>query len=440
MRPLALCLLACAAAFSAESAPATDGRRELRKKVCSEGAYLRGPRTAAEGLSGASAVEGREPGAGDGALFRFTPPAEGCDGALERFFSGAGAGFEISPAFETDASGVRVELRPEQAAQRMVRLRSLSQVATVDPQLAGRFFDNKLAQGDVRAIATLDRDAGLPRAPGLSSYYVSDGKPRVPFSYTALPRRTGLAQDTVPDPREASPLRRTGEWEVPADRQVPDPASQPWYSRAAGRARGAWNDLRAEVGDRLGGAPISAWEGGNRFLPEASHTNYPPGSPNTVGFVPVPNAPGLRHACQPGCFGTPKVMQMLAAMGAQYAQYFPGETFPVGGVSLPKGGPFPPHVSHQIGLDADIPFPTRGFDVQRNSLIVASVVRALPDFRKINGRQYILIDASKHASLRWGLDRLVQEGNLTAEQRDRAVGTLTHWPSHNDHFHIRITR
>ena len=428
------------AAHAAEKTEKPKKKDALRDRVCSEGAYLRGPRAAAERLAGAERVEGGEQGGEGSGLFRFTPPKEGCDQAVAGFFSGAGSGFEISPAFETNASGARVELRPEEASRRMVRLASLNRVANTDPQLSGRFFDNRLTQGDVTAIGTLDRDAGLALAPGLATYYVSDGRPRAAFAYTQLPPKPPLAQDTVPDPRESTPIRRTGQWQVPPERQVPDPASLPWHRRAADRVSRGWNDLRAEVSDRFQGSPINSWMGGTRFLPDVAPPQYPPGSPNTVGFVRVPNSPGLRHACEPGCYGTPKMMQLLASMGQQYTQYFPGETFPVGGVSRPQGGPFPPHVSHQIGVDADIPFPTRGFDVQRNSLVVASVVRALPDFHKINGVQYILIDQSKHASLAWGLDRLVAEGNLTAEQRDRAVRSLTHWPSHNDHFHIRVTQ
>lgn len=434
MRPLILPLLACAAAVAVQAADKPDRPRrkdDLRSRVCSEGAYIRGPRSAAESLPGAERVQGGEQGGEGSGLFRFTPPKEGCERSVGGFFSGAGAGFDIAPAFETDSSGARVELRPEEASRRMVRLASLSRVAGADPRLAARFFDNRLSQGDVTAMAGLDRAAGLELAPGLSSY-VSDGGRRVPFTFTERPPRRGVADDSaVPPLGEPRPLQPSRPWNVPREQLPPEQYSRP---------RQWWNDLRAEVGDAVRGGPINAWEGGRTILPQTPPVNVEPGSPNTVGFVALPNAPGLRHACRPGCWGTPKMMRLLAAMGAQFNQYFPNEAMSVGGISLPRGGPFPPHVSHQVGLDVDISFSRGGggFDVQRNSLIVASVVRQLPDFRKINGRQYILVDASKHGSLRWGLDRLVAEGNLTAEQRDRALGTLTHWPNHNDHFHIRI--
>lgn len=438
MRPLLpLLAFALAVSVSAGEPPEKPARKpqNLRQRVCAEGAYLRGPRAGAAQLAGAERVEGGTQGgaqnAPDSGLFRFTPPKEGCEEAVESFFSGAGSGFEISPRFETDASGARRELQPEEASRRMVRLASLNRVATGDANLADRFFENRLNRGDVTALAGLDAERGLAQAPGTMSYFVSDGQPRVPFTFTPRPRRTGVASDTVPGPREPGPLPASQPWSVPESQRPPE---------SYGPVRQWFNDLRAETADYFRGSPINTWEGNNRILPSVPHPDFPPGSPNTVGFVRLPNAPGLRHACEPGCYGTPKMMQLLAGMGAQFAQYFPGQAMSVGGISKPQGGPFPPHVSHQVGLDADISFAggARSFDVQRNTLIVASVVRQLPDFHKINGRQYILVDASKHGSLAWGLDRLVQEGNLTGEQRDRAVRALTHWPHHNDHFHIRI--
>jgi hypothetical protein len=433
VRPLLLPLLACAAAVAVHAAdkPQRPRERSLRERVCSEGAYLRGPRAAAGRLQGAARVEGGEQGGEDSGLFRFTPPKEGCEQAVSGFFTGPGAGFEIAPAFETGPGGARVELRPEEASRRMVRLASLSRVAESDPRLAARFFDNRLSQGDVTAMAGLDRQAGLALAPGLSSY-VSDGGRRVPFAFTERPRVRGVSDDTaVPPLGEPRPLQPSRPWNVPPEQVPPAEYSRPrqWFNNAV-----------AEVRDAIGGGPINAWEGGRTVLPQTTPVDVPPGSPSTQGFVQLPNAPGLRHNCRPGCWGTPRLVQLITAMGQQFDQYFPGQGMAVGHLSLPQGGRFPPHVSHQVGLDVDISFVggTRGFDVQRNTMIVASVVRFRDDFVKQNGRQYILVDASKHAALTWGLDRLVAEGNLTAEQRNRAVGALTHWPHHNDHFHVRV--
>jgi hypothetical protein len=192
------------------------------------------------------------------------------------------------------------------------------------------------------------------------------------------------------------------------------------------------------VGDFVQGSPIANYEGERTILPNPTPIRSAGGDQRIN--VRLQATTGITPRCEPGCYGTQKMIALLVGMGEEFSAYYQGKrTLSVGGISKPGGGYFPPHVSHQKGIDADISFQSNGgFDVAANAMIVAAVVRKLPDFRHINGQEYILCDQSKHAAVGYGLDQLVKQGNLTPEQAARGKSVLVHWPNHNDHFHVRI--
>ncbi len=258
------------------------------------------------------------------------------------------------------------------------------------------------------------------------------------------------AADAAPDPYTAAPgaglpggLRRDAAPPSPGAIRPPkafEPIPANVVPQEPGRIRQYYNNFKAEVGDYIHGSPIANYEGQRTILPNPAPIMITPGSDQSVS-VPLPNAAGLERRCAPGCYGTAKMISVLVGMGQEYSAYFQGKrSMSVGGISKLGGGYFPPHVSHQKGIDADVTFARGqdGFDVYANAMIVAAVVRKLPDFRHINGREYILVDQSKHAAIGYGLDALVRQGNLTPEQAARGKSALVHWPNHNDHFHIRI--
>ena len=138
------------------------------------------------------------------------------------------------------------------------------------------------------------------------------------------------------------------------------------------------------------------------------------------------------------------MIKIIVSMGEKYAAYFAeirsGAKFGVWDISKYGGGRLGGHLSHQRGVDFDLPFiGGRGnFDVQANSMAIAALMLSKPDFHHVPGQEMILVDYSLHDALGKGLRRLASEGVISEDQARRAVGALIHWPKHNDHFHIRI--
>lgn len=261
----------------------------------------------------------------------------------------------------------------------------------------------------------------------------------------AKPTSDPLDPKSPNDPRSPAQLAKEKSLKAPPAPNAIVPPATPMVvppdvvPTEPGRIRQFYNNLKAEVGDYIQGSPIANYEGERTILPNPTPVMIPPGSDQSVN-VRLPQAKGLTPRCEPGCYGTAKMISVLVGMGEEFSAYYQGQkTMSVGGISKLGGGYFPPHVSHQKGIDADITFQGgRSFDVAANSMIVASVIRKLPDFHHINGREYILVDQSKHAAIGYGLDQLVKQGNLTPEQAARGKSVLVHWPNHNDHFHVRI--
>ncbi|MDX6770593.1 MAG: penicillin-insensitive murein endopeptidase [Elusimicrobiota bacterium] len=439
MRPLSLPPLACAllllaASVHAERPDPPAGRRApkaLRDKVCAEGAYLSAApgreEQAAAGASDAPNGESvpdaeRGEGRGRGGMWRVRPGRDDasrrqCGEQFESFFSGHAGDFTIAPAVDERGQPVT----PEQAAGRSVSLASLSRLSTTDAGAIERFFENRLKRADVAALSGFDQAAGRGQAPG-NATFVNDGGQRVPFEFTPRPRATGLAAE-VPGPEAPRPIQpRQRAWDAPP------PADY-------GGVRQRFADWGAQLNDYWSGSPVARAEG--RPILPPPQTNYPTGQ-TSIQSALIP-APGLNLACGSRCFGTADMLRLLTAAGDDYQRYMQGAAMRVGDISQRGGGPISGHVSHQKGVDVDISFVghPRTFDVQANTMIVAAIARNW-DLYHIPGVQYILVDASKHAALYAGLDRLVSEGVLDAERAAKAKRALRHWPNHNDHFHLRI--
>lgn len=54
------------------------------------------------------------------------------------------------------------------------------------------------------------------------------------------------------------------------------------------------------------------------------------------------------------CYGRPEVIQAIISICSEWAKLYPKPRIGVGNISLPSGGPMPPHSSHQHGLDVDL--------------------------------------------------------------------------------------
>ena len=480
---MSACLLAASAGADPQPKPAKTPVDILKDQVCKEGAYVR-PKPKKEAKPAASSDEktdksdktdktDKTPDAppklpsgdggdfapvGDTGMSKFTP-TDGCAGGdtgFDKLFKAGPDGvvpadsLEIAPATKDG-----VPPGPERFTS-LTGLTHLLENKAQSAELMKGFFDgsNPAALNDIKARADA-ADAAAAAALAEGTVAGDIGPKPLPEGMVA-PKAVKLDDKAVPPPGSRKdpaivtpPPPKTRFNPAAADVPPPAPAERSFFG-------GLGNDVSAVAHDIVDNrAGMISNEG---FMPRSDATNagaVPPvnSNPDPSITVPLPGAPikprdpqlappavGINpNGCRPGCYGTARMISLLKSVGEQYSSYVGGK-LNVGGISLYTGGPFPPHVSHRKGIDADISFVNhgKGFDRVENAMIVAGVVRALKDFHHINGVEYILCDQSKHAAIGEGLDYLVKQGILTQPQADRGKSVLVHWPNHNDHFHIRM--
>jgi hypothetical protein len=213
------------------------------------------------------------------------------------------------------------------------------------------------------------------------------------------------------------------------------------------------NDYTAVARDVVAGQPIATemgWAPGviNPFL----HNTTPAQLSGVAGVDKMLPAgiPGQSRECGRGgngdyaCWGTKDMVAILTSMGQKYDAYFKKigmcDKIRIGDISREGGGYLAGHVSHQRGVDVDLRFVggRGGFNVQANSMVIAALMLSVPNYRNIPGQQMILVDQSLHGAIGAGLDKLVTEKVITADEASRAKAALRHWPNHRDHYHLRI--
>jgi len=450
---LFLAFPALAGLFDGPKAP-----KEILDKACADGAYIRpkkgtkpaipkaAPKKKTVKTKGKDGKETEETASDDDNggfapagnetddMMKFTPKGD-CSSFDKLFARDPKTKKSLSDDLEIAPASVDGKpLSPDEVSSRFVSLAGLSKLKTTNPEMVKRFFDGSVTASDRSFLTTLGAagDSETKAMLGLDNAVQvgAPGPPREPLSMTES-KKVKL-DGKVPGLDDSSDIH-------PLDGPAPTPPAQ-YAPTEPGTIRRFYNNAKAEVIDWAGGSPIANAEGEREVLSNPTPIIDKPGSDQRVN-VRVPEAPGLRPVCEPGCYGTQKMIALIVGMGADYNAYFKGERkISVGGVSKLGGGYFPPHVSHQHGIDGDFPFAKsdKGFDALANAMIVASVIRKMPSFQHINGREYILVDQSKHAAVGWGLDQLVAQKNLTPEQAARGKSVLVHWPNHNDHFHVRI--
>jgi len=463
---LASCLLAVS--VSADPKPKKDKtpKELLKERVCKDGAYVR-PKPKAEakpdakdkdkkdapslptGLGGLFSSAG-----GDDGVSKFTP-SDDCSsegGAFDKLFEPGADGAVPADSLEIAAATKDGAVPGPEKFTSLSGLTHLLANKAQSPELMKGFFDGSATPAGLKEIQARSAAADSAAAGGdgaVLAGVVNKPWPKgmIESKKIALDNReppspgAHKAADVVTPPPPKEKFNPQA-----ADIPPAVPASRPFWS-------GLGNDFSAVRNDYNSGGGMISNEG--FFSRDTTNANYVPppnGNPNPSITVPLPGAPvrpgapenapeapGINPRCKPGCYGTDRMISLLKSMGEQYHNYI-GGSLNVGGISLYQGGPFPPHVSHRLGVDADITFVNNGggFAPVENAMIVASVVRALSDFRHINGREYILCDQSKHAAIGRGLDFLVKQGVLKQEDADRGKSVLVHWPGHNDHFHVRI--
>lgn len=179
------------------------------------------------------------------------------------------------------------------------------------------------------------------------------------------------------------------------------------------------------------------------------------GGPNTGGCIAgavslPPEGPGFQtiHLDRSAFWGAPQTIAHLELFGREAAQAgLP--TLLVEDISKPRGGPMPGgHVSHQIGLDADVGLdmrprgPLAGAD--RQSIELSSVVR--PDGRDVDPAVWSprVIDLLRTAAGLPDVDRIlvnpaIKKALCREVTGDRSwLHLIRPWYGHAAHMHIRF--
>lgn len=170
--------------------------------------------------------------------------------------------------------------------------------------------------------------------------------------------------------------------------------------------------------------------------------------------VAMPSGEGYVLKRPEQAWGTPRTVALLRQAIRMYRATQGGPDVRVGDISLPGGGPFPPHVSHREGRDVDVGYVLRGAERNRERFI-ATHARNLDADRtwalleslfSTGAVAYVFMDYElqrllyAHAQAA-GVDRSrLSELFQYPRGRRASMGKIRHWPGHINHFHVRFAR
>lgn len=175
-----------------------------------------------------------------------------------------------------------------------------------------------------------------------------------------------------------------------------------------------------------------------------------------VNATPLPvSGPGFRRLSKQSKhdWGTGHMISLLQGASGEFARVFdPNAVILVGGISQQFGGHFPPHKSHQNGLDADVAYVgTHGFDsvLDRDRKVTDRLdrMRNWQYFRLMHGQKirdkskvlpsFTMIFVSpeiKGAFCDWAS----AQGILANADDADIMRRIRPTPSHDEHFHVRL--
>lgn len=181
----------------------------------------------------------------------------------------------------------------------------------------------------------------------------------------------------------------------------------------------------------------------------------PKGNPRSISFglpqrgrlthaLQLPADPALYRRAKPSeQYGADFVVRALREALKEYRRaQGPRPRILVGDLSLPHGGPFPPHKSHQNGRDVDIHLPRiRDGQGRRSRIDWQASWRLIEALRRNPLLHKIFLSAGLHASLAQAARQLgVAESQITRiiqfpGQNPKAI--VRHSPGHDRHIHLR---
>ncbi len=163
-------------------------------------------------------------------------------------------------------------------------------------------------------------------------------------------------------------------------------------------------------------------------------------------FFEVVNPGRNRH------FSTYEMADMISRLGENIVQIFNKKLY-VGNISQNKGGHLPPHVSHQIGLDADLGYPATQDGVKFPVVVQMKSRQYNPSSYSVAKTYELLKFAFKQDDIkvdRIFTDRIIKKalcdyaiksGEFASKDKELVQNlfqSMDHVDGHGDHFHVRL--
>jgi penicillin-insensitive murein endopeptidase len=248
----------------------------------------------------------------------------------------------------------------------------------------------------------------------------------------------GLENDFIPPPPEF--LEAAPEYFSPDDRVQPNESDDDRDLRL-----GPWLDLKG------GGIAVGDSQGVVVANPDGTFTGAY-GSLVNGSLVPA-SGPGFKRAGGAAQnYAAGFMLSLLENASAYITQAYPGLVVQIGGISQQTGGFFPPHKSHQNGLDADILFMGRTtwesvLDKERKVTARFDLVKNWEFWRQLTAQQYsnkgkvesivsmiLVAPEIKRHLCAWAMETGALNDPLNFEVMRRLRPT----EGHEDHFHLRL--
>lgn len=196
--------------------------------------------------------------------------------------------------------------------------------------------------------------------------------------------------------------------------------------------------------------PENPWAKVTNPVPGVAHAIGKPSAGCVTGAQSLyADGPGYRvmRITRRRFYGHPELVQFLEAMGtAVEAHHF--APLLIGDVGLPRGGPLPTgHVSHQIGLDADVwylPAPVEKLNLDEREKLdspsMLSTDKQGLDKKKWGAQQEWVL---QHAASAEEVDRIFVNPVIKRDLCIKDAGApwlhkLRPWWGHDDHWHVRM--
>lgn len=177
--------------------------------------------------------------------------------------------------------------------------------------------------------------------------------------------------------------------------------------------------------------------------PASSRAVGTPQRGRLVRGIQLPAHPNIERKNGPHrVWGSAQTIAATLAAADHLSRHVPGAILVVGDISVREGGPLPPHVSHQSGLDIDVgllhrdqPDLTWFQDATPETLDATGTWRIIEGFVATGWVDLVVVDRTLQPAL---VRAAIEAGARPWEVRRLFEEGVIHEEGHRDHLHVRL--